>query len=142
MKLSTRGRYGVRAVFDLAYHGNGKPEQIRRIADRQEIPVRYLEQILQRLRRAGIIRTQRGARGGYFLGRHPSQITVADVVRVTDGPWNLVSCREKGRGKAMCHRAPHCVTKPVWDEAARRLGEYLDSVTIESLCADAQDRGL
>lgn len=142
MKLSTRGRYGVRAIFDLAYHAAGRPEQIRKIAKRQEIPPRYLEQILQRLRRAGLVSTRRGVKGGYLLGRSPSEITVGDVVRVTDGPETLVSCQERrGKGR-LCHRASFCVAKPVWEEAGRRLGDYLNSVTIESLCDDARAMGL
>ncbi len=142
MKLSTRGRYGVRAVFDMAYYGKGRPAQIRTIAERQEIPVRYLEQILNRLRRAGIVRTLRGPRGGYFLGRNPSQITVADVVRATDGPLHLVKCKETGRKEVQCHRAPKCVVRQVWEEAGRKLNEYLESVTIEKLCSDAEQMQL
>jgi Rrf2 family protein len=136
MKISTRGRYGVRAVFDLAYNGTGEPEQIDNIAERQGIPPRYLEQIFHRLKWAGIIRTKRGAKGGYYLGKRPSEITVADVVQVTDGPLTPVVCEERGpKGKKIhCHRAPDCVMAPVWDEAGKRLVDYLSSVTIEDLC--------
>jgi uncharacterized protein len=134
MKISTRGRYGVRAICDLAFHGAGEPEQIRKIAERQEIPPRYLEQIFQRLKRAGILKTQRGAKGGYYLGRHPSEITVADVVQVTDGPLVPVICRDYKEKDAPCHRAEACVVKSVWDEVGRRLKEYLGSVTIADLC--------
>lgn len=134
MKISTRGRYGVRAVFDLAYHGAGRPEQIRKIAQRQEIPPRYLEQIFQRLKRAGIIRTQRGAKGGYFLGRSPSEITLADVLEVTDGPLTPVICRNHKDRTTHCHRAPTCAMKPIWDEAGRRLVEYFRSITIADIC--------
>lgn len=142
MKLSTRGRYGVRAVFDMAYYGKGRPAQIRTIAERQEIPVRYLEQILNRLRRAGIVRTLRGPRGGYFLGRNPAQITVAEIVRATEGPLHLVKCKESGRRDVQCHRAPKCVVRKVWEEAGRRLNEYLESVTIEELCSEAEQMKL
>lgn len=138
MKLSTRGRYGVRAVFDMAYYGKGRPAQIRTIAERQEIPLRYLEQILNRLRRAGIVHTLRGPRGGYFLGKSPDQITVAEVVRATEGPVRLVSCKETGRKDVQCHRAPQCVVRQVWEEAGRRLNDYLESVTIEKLCSEAK----
>ena len=141
MKLSTKARYGVRGIFDLVFHGEGGPEQIRKIAERQEIPPRYLEQIFQRLKRAGILNTQRGAKGGYYLGRHPSEITVADVVQVTDGPLTPVVCQENGpKGKKVhCHRAPDCVMAPVWDEAGKRLVDYLSSVTIEDLCRRAPE---
>ena len=141
MKISTRGRYGVRAVFDLAYNGTGEPEQIDKIAERQEIPPRYLEQIFHRLKWAGIIRTKRGAKGGYYLGKLPSEISVADVVQVTDGPLTPVVCQENGpKGKKIhCHRAPDCVMAPVWDEAGKRLVDYLSSVTIADLCRKAPD---
>ncbi|MEJ5376574.1 MAG: Rrf2 family transcriptional regulator [bacterium] len=138
MKLSTKGRYGVRAVFDMAYYGKGRPAQIRTIAERQEIPIRYLEQILNRLRRAGLVRTIRGPKGGYFLGKNPDQITVADVVRATDGPLNLVRCKEARRKDLQCHRAPKCVVRQVWEEASKRLNDYLDSVTIGNLCSEAE----
>ncbi len=134
MKISTRGRYGIRAIVDIAYNGRGKPEQIRKIAERQEIPPRYLEQIFQRLKKAGIIKTLRGAKGGYYLGKPPSQISVADVIQVTDGPLAPVLCREYSKKDAECHRAGYCVVKPVWDEVGRRMAEYLRSVTIEELC--------
>ena len=112
-------------------------EQIRKISERQEISPRYLELIFQRLKHAGILKTQRGAKGGYYLSRHPSEITVADVVRHTDGPLSLVNCWEHGQKNVPCHRAPCCVMKPVWQEASRQLEEYLDSVTFADLCRSA-----
>jgi Rrf2 family iron-sulfur cluster assembly transcriptional regulator len=138
MKISTRGRYGVRALFDLAYCGR-QPEQIRKIAERQEIPPRYLEQIFQRLKKAGIIHTRRGAKGGYLLGRSPAEITVADVVQVTDGPLVAVVCGES-RKNGHCHRADDCVIKPIWDEAGKRLSDYLRSVTLADLCERYEKR--
>ncbi len=142
MKLSTRGRYGLRAVFDIAYYSGGQPVQIKSIAERQEIPVRYLEQILNRLRRAGIVNTIRGPRGGYYLGKSPSEITVADVVKAAEGPLSLVRCRESRRKDQECHRAPTCVAKPIWDEASKRLTEYLASITIQDICSKAETMGL
>jgi len=123
---------------DIAFYGQGKPQQIRKISKRQEIPTRYLEQIFQRLKKAGIIKAIRGAKGGYYLGKDPSKISVADVVRVTDGPLTPVRCREYGRKDVLCHRAGSCVVKGVWDEAGRRLEEYLASVTIADLCERAE----
>jgi Rrf2 family protein len=138
MKISTRGRYGVRAIFDIAYYGKGRAEQIRMIAERQEIPPRYLEQIFQRLKKAGIIKTRRGAKGGYFLARHPSDVTMAEIVEVTDGPLVPVVCRAYGEKRGHCHRARSCVVKPIWDEAGRRLTEYLGTVTVADLCDRAR----
>lgn len=142
MKLSTRGRYGVRAVFDMAYYGGERPVQIKSIAERQEIPIRYLEQILNRLRRAGIVHTVRGPKGGYYLGKEPSQITIGEIVRAAEGPLALVRCRESHRKDLECHRADKCVVKPIWEEASRKLAEFLDSITIERLCSDAKKKGL
>src|SRR5258708_37276434 len=90
MKLSTKARYGVRAVFDIAYHNNGGPTQARDIARRQEVPLRYLEQIFQELRRSHLVDAKRGPRGGYFLARPPEQITLGDVVRAVQGPIELL----------------------------------------------------
>ena len=138
IRISTRGRYGVRALFDIAYYGEGKPEQIRKIAERQEIPPRYLEQIFQRLKKAGIIKTRRGAKGGYYLGRSPSDITLAEVIQVTDGPLTPVVCREQKRTEH-CHRSPYCVIKPIWDEAGQLLQDFFQSLNIEDLCEMARE---
>ena len=86
MKLSNKTRYGVRALFDIAYHNSGRPTQARDIARRQQVPVRYLEQIFQELRRARLVEAKRGPRGGYFLGRSPESLTIGDVVRAVQGP--------------------------------------------------------
>src|SRR5579862_1842925 len=91
MKLSTKSRYGVRAVFDIAYHNSGRPTQARDIARRQDVPLRYLEQIFQELRRANLVEAKRGPRGGYFLARAPEQITLGDVVRAVQGPIELIA---------------------------------------------------
>src|SRR5258706_14009015 len=89
MKLSTKTRYGVRAVFDIAYHNSGRPTQARDIARRQEGPLRYLEQIFQELRRAHLVAAKRGPRGGYFLQRLPEEITLGDAARARHAPVEL-----------------------------------------------------
>ena len=97
MKLSTKTRYGVRAVFDIAYHNSGRPTQARDIARRQDVPLRYLEQIFQELRRANVVDAKRGPKGGYFLSRAPESITLGDVIRAVQGPIELLPTRTRRR---------------------------------------------
>src|SRR5438105_6818851 len=103
MKLSTKTRYGVRAVFDIAYHNSGHPTQARDIARRQEVPLRYLEQIFQELRRAHLVSAKRGPRGGYFLARPPESITLGDVVRAVQGPIDLCA-PDEDKPRARAHK--------------------------------------
>src|SRR5215471_17528245 len=110
MKLSTKTRYGVRAVFDIAYHNSGRPTQARDIARRQEVPLRYLEQIFQELRRANLVDAKRGPKGGYSLARAPERITLGDVLRAVQGPIALLDPDDD-------HRNGHKqVTASVWRE--------------------------
>jgi Rrf2 family iron-sulfur cluster assembly transcriptional regulator len=136
MKLSTQSRYGVRAIFDIAYFAKGQEAQVRDISRRQDISPRYLEQIFQKLRRAGIVGSRRGPSGGYFLTREPGEITVGEIVRVTERHLDPVACLGDKGGKS-CERSGHCVTQSVWCEAGRLLKEYLDSVTVKDLCDQA-----
>jgi len=92
MKLSTKSRYGLRALFDIAYNSGSLPAQIQDISRRQDISPRYLEQIFQGLKRAGILKSKRGPQGGYFLTRNPEEITVKDVITATEGRMVLVDC--------------------------------------------------
>src|SRR5690349_15572842 len=90
VKLSNKGRYGVRALFDIAFHNDGRPTQIREISEREMIPARFLEQIFQDLKKAGIIGAKRGPRGGYHLARPAAEITLGDVFRALEGPIVVV----------------------------------------------------
>ena len=102
MKLSNKGRYGVKAIFDIAFHNHGKPTQIKDIAERQAIPPRFLEQIFQDLKKAGIVTSKRGPRGGYQLAMEPADIRVGDIIRALEGPTVLstVADRESQEGDA------------------------------------------
>lgn len=135
MKLSSKGRYGVRAVFDIAFHSDGRATQVRDIAERQDIPARFLEQIFQDLKRAGIVASKRGPRGGYHLARPPSEIRMGDVIRALEGPIDL-SARDKDivtNADATSVR----VTEEALRELSERLSECFDSVSVSDLC----DRG-
>lgn len=141
MKLSTKSRYGLRALFDMAYHSGTLPAQIKDISRRQAISPRYLEQIFQNLKKAGLLKSRRGPQGGYFLAKNPRDITVKDIVLAVEGKIALVDCTEDGCEKK-CEFDNHCVTQIVWGEATRRLHEYFESVTLQDLCEEGKKLGL
>lgn len=142
MRLSTHSRYGVRAVFDIAYHSGGLETQVKDISRRQAISPRYLEQIFQKLKRGGIVGSRRGPAGGYFLKKRPEEITVEEVIRSTEGDISLVHCTGKRGSKKACQRSEECVTQEVWTEAGNRLKEYFGSISIGDLCKMAEKKGL
>lgn len=142
MKLSTNSRYGVRAIFDIAYHSNGLETQVKDISKRQGISQRYLEQIFQKLKKAGIIGSKRGPHGGYFLRKKPEEIKVGEIIRVTEGGIDPVACANPRKAKDICKKTGECVTQIIWNEAGERLKTYFDSITIKDLCDIAQKIGL
>ena len=141
MKLTTMTRYGTRAVFDIAYHSVGLPVPAEEISTRQEIPLRYLEQIFHKLKRAKLLKSKKGPSGGYILAQAPENITVGDIIRAVKEPLDLVFCvsAEAENGKD-CHRAEQCVTRPVWEEAGRLIKDYFNSITITDLCENARSK--
>lgn len=142
MKLSTQSRYGVRAIFDIAYHSEGLETQVKDISRRQGISPRYIEQIFQKLKRGGLIGSKRGPTGGYFLKRKPEEITVGHIIRITEKNIDPVLCVSSEDATKTCEKSGACVTQDVWNEAGNRLKEYFDSVTIKDLCRRANEIGL
>jgi Rrf2 family protein len=144
MKLSTKSRYGVRAVFDIAYHNQGRPTQARDIARRQEVPLRYLEQIFQELRRANLVEAKRGPRGGYFLARAPESITLGDVVRAVQGPIELIAPEDDQRtdGDRSREARSKLVPASIWKELAQKIRACFDGVTIKDLCQRGEALGI
>jgi len=142
MRLSTQSRYGVRAIFDIAYHSEGLETQVKDISRRQGISPRYLEQIFQKLKKGGIVGSKRGPSGGYFLNKKPEEITIGQIVRITEGGIDPVLCLNPEDLSKSCDRLGECVTRIIWSEAGKRLKEYFDSVTIKDLCKMAQEMGL
>jgi Rrf2 family protein len=142
MRLSTQSRYGVRAIFDIAYHSEGLETQVKDISRRQGISQRYLEQIFQKLKKGGIVGSKRGPSGGYFLNKRPEDITVGEVIRITEGGINPVLCVNPENSSQPCERFGECVTQVIWNEAGERLKEYFDSVTIRDLCVKAREMGI
>jgi Rrf2 family protein len=135
MRFTSQIRYAVYAVFDMAYHDNGSPHQVKHISRREAIPPRYLEQIFQRLLRGGILRSKRGPRGGYNLARAPKEITLGDIVRATEGDLeSLFNGRDKGkprRGRGTHAPAGAAPAGPrggeqVWGMVTGRMAELLD----------------
>jgi Rrf2 family protein len=141
MKLSTKGKYGVRAVFEIARnYGNG-PISIKEIAERQGISFSYLEQILHKLGKAGLIESVRGPAGGYLLARKPSELTIGDIVRVLEGPIALSHCLEPGES-ADCYQADDCVARMVWAKVGAKIEEALDSISFDDLLQRNQKEAL
>jgi Rrf2 family protein len=132
MKLSTRGRYGVKAMVDLAVNYGDDPISIKSISDRQGISEYYLEQLFGPLRKAGIIKSTRGAQGGYILNRSPEQITVAEIIQVLEGPIEISDCIE---GVA-CSNEDYCATRLLWEKIKNSIDSVLDSTTLNDIVED------
>jgi len=130
MKLSTRTRYGIRAIIELAMNYGSGPLQIRIIAQRQEISVKYLEQLMTILRSAGFIRSIRGSKGGYLLARQPSQIKLSDVFDALEGNITTVECVED---KNYCDRTADCIARQVWTQVQQAMKNVLQSITLQDL---------
>lgn len=143
MRLTTKSRYGVRAIFDIAYNYAGMPVQIKDISKRQEIPLRYLEQIFHKLKKSKIVKSVRGPGGGYVLTRDPNKITVGDIIRAMRESMELVFCVDNENGSSKrCSRAEQCVTRLVWEEAGEKIAKFFNSVTISDLCKRARNMGV
>ena len=137
MKLSNKGRYGLQAVFDLAYHNAGRAAQIKDICDRQAIPARFLEQVFRDLKRAGIVRSKRGPRGGYELALEPTALRIGDVVRAIEGPIALTEIEGRAKGSSSGE-----VLREALGTLSQRIEAVLDEVTIAELCGRAERLGL
>ena len=126
MRITTTSRYGVRALFDVAYHGGGQPTQIKDISRRQKISQRYLEQIFNKLLKAGLLKSRRGPRGGYMLSRDPSEITVGDIISAAQGPIVPVRCLDGEATKKKGVRPFGCLHNPARVERdAKAAGRLL-----------------
>jgi len=130
MKLSTKGRYGIRAMIDLAlYYGQG-PILLKDIAKRQEISKKYLEHIITSLKVAGLVRSIRGAHGGYILARPPAQIKLSQIIKVLEGSLAPVECVDNPE---FCSRIEVCLTIGVWREIKRAMDKVLGSISLKDL---------
>ena len=137
MKLSTRGRYGVRAMLELAMNAGKGPVPLRDLASRQEISAKYLEQLLIPLKSAGLVKSVRGARGGYLLAGSAEKITLYDVVRSLEGPLAPVECVEDPE---YCDRVGGCTVHLIWGEMGKMLVDFLTSITLTDLVHRQEER--
>jgi len=137
MKLSTKGRYALRAMVDLALQSREVPTLIKDISKRQEISELYLEQLLTRLKIAGLVRSIRGPKGGFMLTKPPSQIRVIDIVQVMEGTTSPVECVDNA---SLCSRAHSCITRQVWVDIKNSMDRVLGSFTLQDL-ANQEERG-
>ncbi len=137
MKLSTKGRYGLRAMIDLARYSENEPVSISSIAARQDISERYLEQLVGLLKKAGLVRSIRGATGGYVLARNSGEISVGDVLRALEGSLEPVKCAafysEEG-----CMASDGCVTKYVWQKINESINETVDHMMLDELVRESR----
>lgn len=131
MKISTRGRYAVRVMLDLALHNCGECIKVKDIARRQGISEKYLEQIIAVLNKAGYVKSVRGARGGYRIAKEPKDYTVGMILRLTEGSMAPVACLEENADE--CERCDTCETLEVWKELYKAINQVIDSVTLEDL---------
>lgn len=132
MKLSTKGRYAVMAMVDLATHSRGKPIALADVADRQEISLSYLEQLFGRLRRGHLVKSVRGPGGGYLLSRAATEIRVADVIMAVDEPIKATRCTP-GSPSGCQGRQQRCLTHDLWDELGNQIYLFLNSVSLEDV---------
>jgi Rrf2 family protein len=130
MKISTKIRYGARAMVELASHYGEGPIELKEIAKKENISLKYLEQVVNPLRADGLVKAIRGAKGGYSLAKPPSEICLYDVIETLEGPLNLLECL--GDAKA-CQRISSCVTREVWKEVSDAISRILYSVTLEDM---------
>ncbi|MEQ8322251.1 MAG: Rrf2 family transcriptional regulator [Rhodospirillales bacterium] len=132
MKLSTKGRYAVMAMVDLATHGTGKPIALADVAERQEISLSYLEQLFGRLRRGQLVKSVRGPGGGYLLARTAAEIRVADVIMAVDEPIKATRCTP-GSPSGCQGRQQRCLTHDLWEELGNQIYLFLSTVSLEDV---------
>jgi Rrf2 family transcriptional regulator, cysteine metabolism repressor len=133
MKISTKGDYAARALQDLAMHYDQGPIPIERIASRQGLPLRYLEQLLLTLKRAGFLSSKRGVNGGYSLAKPPAQITLGEVLRTVDAPIEPIYC-VGDPPRLECAKETDCVLRGVWAEVGQAVSAIVDRTTLQDLC--------
>jgi len=132
MKLSTKGRYGVKAMVDLAINYGEAPVSIKCIAERQKISELYLEQLFAPLRKAKLIRSVRGAQGGYILNKSPKDIKVSDIIEILEGPIEISSCIDSNE----CNNVDICPTRLLWEKIKNSIDEVTNSITLQDMADD------
>ena len=143
MRITTKSRYGTRLIIDLAIYGKKKPVPLSEVARRQKISVKYLEQLVRKLKKAGMITSQRGPFGGHILAKAPVDITVGDIVRTLEENTAITDCAETDTPLCgACNQAGDCLSRWVWVEASRAMFQCLDNITVANLLQDPPDNPL
>lgn len=137
MKISTKGRYALRMLYDLATHTDDGFISLKDIAERQEISKKYLEQIVPLLSKSGLLRTNRGYKGGYALAKSPECYSVSEILRITEGSLAPVSCLTYEQND--CPRCNECVTLFVWEGLYKTIANYLDSISLQDIIDKSKD---
>ena len=137
MKISTRIRYGARAILELASRYGEGPIELKEIAKKENISLKYLEQVIIPLRSAGLVKSVRGSKGGYSLAKPPSEICLNDLVEILEGPINLVECL---RNPTACQRSSSCVTRDIWKEVSEATYKIFHSVTLEEMVSRRKEK--
>jgi len=137
VKLSTRGRYGTRFMLDLALHIGEGPILLREVSKRQEISVKYLEQLVTPLRVGGLVKSTRGPHGGYHLAKSPAEIDLYTILTVLEGAFSLTECVSD---RTICHRSDRCVTREIWGEVNEKIVNHLKSITLKEIAKREQER--
>ncbi|AZV56207.1 Rrf2 family transcriptional regulator [Clostridium sp. AWRP] len=135
MKLSTKGRYGVKAMVDLAIHYSDEPSSIKSISERQNISEYYLEQLFSNLRKSNLVKSIRGAQGGYILNREPKDITVADIMKVLEGPIEISDCVDENN-ESSCSNMDCCATRLLWSRIKESIEDVMKSTTLQDMVDD------
>jgi Rrf2 family protein len=130
MKISTKIRYGARAMVELAFRYGEGPIELKEIAKKENISLKYLEQVINPLRADGLVKAVRGAKGGYSLAKPPSEICLYDVIETLEGPLNLLECLRDAKA---CPRVSFCVTREIWKEVSDAMSKIFYSVTLEDM---------
>jgi Rrf2 family protein len=130
MKLSTRGRYGVRLMLELALHYGEGPIMLKDIAERQGISEKYLWQLINPLKTTGLVNSLRGSRGGYALGKAPEAISLKAILQILEGPLCLVDCVDNPE---LCKRSPSCISRDIWGEASKNMQQTLQDTTLAAM---------
>ena len=131
MKISTKGRYALRIMIDLAQHDEGEAIPLKEISERQGITLKYMEQIMPLLTRPGYVRSFRGNNGGYLLSKSPADYTVGDILRTTEGSLAPIACLEDTPNR--CERQEECMTLKFWEGLWQTINDYVDGTTLEQL---------
>jgi Rrf2 family protein len=137
MKLSTRGRYGVRLMLELALHYGEGPVLLRDIAGRQGISEKYLWQLINPLKTAGLVNSLRGAHGGYVLGKAPEAVSLKAILLILEGSLCLVDCVDN---PALCERSPSCISREVWGEASKNMQRTLEDTTLAAMVEKQKEK--